>query len=281
MLIFVPDGPLLKKGAKFNASMVIEIFKDWNYTQASLGYYGHMWEQYSFWGFLPLMIGTFAEVHKMTFVNVSVATFFAISAGAIGSFITGWGTKYITSSFTAGFHISASAFCGIIHPIFYGYPSFFLYMCHLVVWGWAVTADSPQFSALASRACKPELLGTALTVYNCIGYFMTVISIQLCEGLAKYISMQYVSVIIALGPIVGACIIAPRAKKEGMWLIPEIRRRTSTTELKPIMSVVEEQSKPSMPAYVQFDIGSAEEPETVALSNPVQDADLIGRRLSV
>jgi len=91
----------------------------------------------------------------------------------------------------------------------------------LFIWGWNVTSDSPQFSALASRACKPELLGTALTVYNCIGYFMTILSIQLCQTLAKYITMQYVSIVIAIGPIVGACIIYPRAKKEGIWLIPE------------------------------------------------------------
>ena len=264
MLVFVPDGPYLKKGVRFNPQMVLEIFADWNYTQASLGYYGHMWEQYSFWGFLPVMIGNFADIHGFNYVNVSIASFFAISFGAIGSFVTGWGTRYITSSFTAGFHISASAFCGIIHPIFFGYPSFFLYMCLLCLWGWAVTADSPQFSALASRACRAELLGTALTVYNCIGYFMTVISIQLCQSLGKYVTMQYVTWIIAIGPIVGAAVISSRMKREGIWVMPERKRKpvdeppqieATQIEMAPIVVTVKQQTQEP----VEFDIGSVEE----------------------
>jgi MFS family permease len=226
MFIFVPDGPLLKKGAKFNMMMVVEIFREWNYTQASLGYYGHMWEQYSFWGYLPTMIDQFSQVHNIKDVNVPLMTFIAISSGAIGSFVTGWGTKHVTNSFTATFSITGSAICGILHPIFYGYPSLGMYMLLLFVWGWNVTSDSPQFSAMASRACKPELLGTALTVYNCIGYFMTVISIQLCQSLAKYITMQYVSIVIAIGPVLGAYVIWPRAKNEGIWIIPDSWRRS-------------------------------------------------------
>jgi MFS family permease len=272
MFLLVPDGPLLKKGAKFNMMMIVEIFREWNYTQASLGYYGHMWEQYSFWGYLPMMIDSFAQVHHLGTVNVSLCTFFAISAGAIGSYVTGWGTKYITNSATATFSISASAVCGIVHPIFYGYPSLFLYMLLLFVWGWNVTSDSPQFSALASRACKPELLGTALTVYNCIGYFMTVLSIQLCQTLAKYITMQYVSLVIAVGPILGAVAIWPRARTEGIWIIPEHWRKPTNqnitfvkedfVEMHPIPAEVA-----SNVSAIEYDIGA--EPEELDRSNLV------------
>ena len=307
MLVMVPDGPLLKKGIKFNPQMIVEIYKDWNYTQASLGYFGHMWEQYAFWGFIPMMIDAYAEVHNIGSVNVSLATFFVISAGAAGSFVTGWGTKYITSSFAAALNISASAFCGIVHPIFYGYNSFFLYICLLLLWGWTVSADSPQFSAIASRACKQELLGTALTVYNCVGYFMTVLSIQLCQTLAKPLTMQYVSWVIAFGPMMGAAIIFGKAKLEGIWLIPErpVRRASmmpppiaaqqaaKETELKPMITIVEEK-KPELPREVKpdpppvtkgptevlFDIGDVE-----AATTPYEDlpqdgglnANLIGR----
>ncbi len=225
MLLLVPDGPLLKKGVKFNPQMLVQIFKDWNYTEASLGYYGHMAEQYSFWAFTPLMITAYAEIHHVTWINVSIATFFVILSGAAGSLVTGWGTKYVTNSFAAAFNITVSGACGIVHPIFFGYPSFFLYILLLMVWGWSVTADSPQFSALVSRACKPELLGTALTVYNCIGYLMTVISIQLCQSFSRFITMQYVSWIIAIGPVIGAIIISRRANKEGIWLAPQMNER--------------------------------------------------------
>ena len=237
---FVPDGPLLKKGVKFNPNMIVEIFKDWSYTEASLGYYGHMAEQYSFWAFLPMMIAGFAEIHGISWVNTSLATFFVIISGSAGSLITGWGTKYLTNSFAAAFNITLSGFCGIVHPIFFGYPSFFLYICLLMVWGWSVTADSPQFSALASKACKPELLGTALTVYNCVGYLMTVISIQLCQSLSRFITMQYVTWIIAVGPVLGAIIISRRANRDGIWLQSDTCvRRPSVVDISPKAQEVE------------------------------------------
>ena len=312
MLVFVPNGPLLKKGAKFSPQMIVEIFKDWDYTQASLGYFGHMWEQYSFWGFLPMMIDNFSDAHNITGINISLATFFIISAGAFGSLLTGWGTKYMPNSFAAALNIGISGFCGIVHPIFYGYNSLFLYMCLLLLWGWTVSADSPQFSALASRACKQELLGTALTVYNCIGYFMTVISIQLCQSLAKYISMQYVSWIIALGPIAGFFAITSRVKKDGMWLIPQpdsVPKRSSSIvnasadisvieekdtsatgiEMKPINTVVEEikvAKSVSQPREAIFDIG-ADEPDTepsappIGVATPPEGTEMIGKKQPV
>ena len=298
----VPDGPLLKKGSTFKIKMLQEIFQDKLYTQASLAYYGHMWEQYSFWGYLPMMLDSYSKIHHIPYVNVSVATFFAISSGALGAYITGWGTKYITSSSTACFSIFGSGICGLLHPIFYGYGSFFLYMSLLMVWGWNVTSDSPQFSALAARACKTELLGTALTVYNCIGYSMTIVSIELCQFLAKYITYQYIPLVIAIGPLIGGFIILPRARAEGIWIIPENWRRPSLVvgidlskevEMKPMATIVEE-SKPSKvyqevatvePVVefvaptepVLFDIGSTEETD----GTPVEDADLIGKRQSV
>jgi hypothetical protein len=216
------------------------------------------------------------------------------------------------NSFAAALNIGISGFCGIVHPIFYGYNSLFLYMCLLLLWGWTVSADSPQFSALASRACKQELLGTALTVYNCIGYFMTVISIQLCQSLAKYISMQYVSWIIALGPITGFFAIASRVKKDGMWLIPQpdsVPKRSSSIvnasadisvieekdtsatgiEMKPINMVVEEikvAKSVSQPREAIFDIG-ADEPDTepsappIGVATPPEGTEMIGKKQPV
>lgn len=271
MFSLVPDGPLLKKGAKFNPQVVVEIFKDWDYTQASLGYYGHMWEQYSFWGFLPTMIDQYAQVHEIPGINVSLAAFFVISAGSAGSLIQGWATKYMTSASAATLNISISGFCGIVHPIFYGYNSFFLYVLLLLLWGWTVTSDSPQFSALASSACKPELLGTALTVYNCIGYFMTVISIQLCQSLAKYFTMQYVSFIIAIGPVTGAVIIFSRARREGIWIIPK-KRRTSlihnSTDISPKFQELEE-IKPIKKLVEETKLERLSEPAPLSPEEPV------------
>jgi MFS family permease len=287
MWLLVPDGPLLKKGVRFNPNLIVEIYRDREYLASSIGYYAHMWEQYTFWSLLPTLIGTYSDIHDISWINTSIASFFVIFAGAVGSFATGWATKYVTNSFAAAFNISLSGFFGIIHPIFFGYPSFFLYMLLLLVWGWTVTADSAQFGALASRACKPELLGTALTVYNCVGYFVTVISIQLCQSLTKFITMQYVSIPIAMGPIIGAIIISRRANREGIWLIPESKTDSGPVKYEESIKEVELAKKPliaeiqqekvknpvqqqSVAPEVFFTIGDPEEPEPVVVGKQVE-----------
>ena len=270
MMILVPDGPLLKKGIKFNIKMIGDIYKEWDYTQASLGYFGHMWEQYSFWAFLPLMIESYATVHGVSRVNVSLATFFVIASGAVGSLVTGWATKHFTNSFAAVFNIGSSGLCGLIHPIFYGYPSFGLYICLLVYWGWTVVSDSAQFSALASRSCKPELVGTGLTIYNCLGYAMTIISIQLCQAVDQWVTMQFVSMVIAIGPVAGAIIIWSRAYRDGIWL-PFGGQAQPAAIVNPAKVSLEEMK----PTVAQFEIGGEDQeigkPVEAVIGKPVEE----------
>jgi hypothetical protein len=67
----------------------------------------------------------------------------------------------------------------------------------------AVTADSPQFSNLVASALPSELKGTGLTLVNCIGFAVTIVSIQLLSSLTITIGPKYLFLILALGPVFG------------------------------------------------------------------------------
>jgi hypothetical protein len=48
-----------------------------------------------------------------------------------------------------------------------------------------------------------EVKGTALTIVNCIGFAITIISIQLLNFIREVVNLQYLYVFLALGPILG------------------------------------------------------------------------------
>ena len=75
---------------------------------------------------------------------------------------------------------------------------------YLMVWGFFVVSDSPQFSALAARYCPPEYTATALTVQNGIGFAVTVVSIQLLPWVAQRVGWRWAFVALAVGPLLGA-----------------------------------------------------------------------------
>jgi len=80
----------------------------------------------------------------------------------------------------------------------------FALVAFMLVWGFFVVSDSPQFSALAARHCPPEYTGTALTVQNGIGFAVTVVSIQLLPILAARVGWRWAFAFLAVGPALGA-----------------------------------------------------------------------------
>ena len=64
-----------------------------------------------------------------------------------------------------------------------------------------VVADSPLFSTLVAQNVIPEHKGTALTIVNCIGFSITIISIQLLNYVASNLSTTYLFIILAIGPV--------------------------------------------------------------------------------
>jgi len=78
-----------------------------------------------------------------------------------------------------------------------------------------VIADSPLFSTLVAQNASAHIKGTALTIVNCIGFSVTIISIQLINGMRDYTDSNYIYVILAIGPIMGLIALARKNKSKG------------------------------------------------------------------
>ncbi|MFK7953481.1 MAG: MFS transporter, partial [Ekhidna sp.] len=59
------------------------------------------------------------------------------------------------------------------------------------------------FSTLVAQNAVAELKGTALTMVTCIGFAITIFSIQLLSFLTDYFNHPSVYMVLGIGPIIG------------------------------------------------------------------------------
>lgn len=203
ILILVPDGPFQKLAPKFDFSKILNVFKNSKFKAAAFGYFGHMWELYTFWAFVPFLLKTYSELHSNTTLNIPMWSFGIIAIGALGCVIGGYTSVKIGIKKTAIIALSISGICCLLSPLLLLSSSSFLFILFLIIWGMAVIADSPLFSTLIAQNAIAESKGTALTIVNSIGFAITIISILLLTFLIERYNTQYLFVVLAIGPLFG------------------------------------------------------------------------------
>ena len=207
MLLLVPDGPYLVRGTKFNCRALAIIFRSRDLRSASFGYFGHMWELYTAWAFIPLLLDQYAEMTHQP-LNVSWWSFSVIAAGCLGCIAGGLVSKRVGSSAVAFSQLLSSGICCLLLPLmFHAPPAVFL--SFLIFWGVVVVGDSPQFSALTAQTAPRDLVGSALTIVTSIGFFITVISIQFISFLIGRFDIQLVFLFLVPGPVIGLIYLWP------------------------------------------------------------------------
>ena len=181
---------------------VLDAFRLPGFRAATLGYFGHMWELYTFWTIVPLLISHSSLTTRFPGVSVPAMSFAVIGAGAIGSLVGGVLSRHIGSAKVAIGALAMSGLCCLIFALGWRYLSPVALVVLLVVWGASVVADSPQFSALAAKACPPVLVGSALAIQNSIGFAVTVISIAATTSLFERIGLDAIWLLVP-GPVLG------------------------------------------------------------------------------
>ncbi len=181
MLAKVGDGPYRKKSGAFQWSAIPQIFSSKPWRQAASGYFGHMWELYTFWGFVPVMLGYYASARQVP-LNVPLLSFGIIAIGVISSIAGGFAAQRIGSDKVATACLAASGLLALSSPVWYSLPPV-AFLSLLFAWGFFVNPDSPQFSTLVSFLSPPELRGTALAIYNAIGFSIATCSLLVFDRL--------------------------------------------------------------------------------------------------
>lgn len=203
MLFLVPDGPFRKPGQKPDLTAIFKVFQNKSFRAAAFGYFGHMWELYAFWAFVPILLGGFQRFHATGDFSISLWSFLIIGGGSLACVAGGYISMRRGTRRTALGALGLSGLCCVLSPLVFGLGIAPLWIAFLLFWGAVVIADSPLFSTLVAQNAPSESKGSALTIVNCIGFAITIGSIQLLGFLNDEFGPQYIFTVLAIGPLLG------------------------------------------------------------------------------
>lgn len=209
---FVPDGPYTGKATSFQPSALKEVFKSKYFRSAAFGYFGHMWELYTFWAFVPIIILKYGETNGSHFQS-SLLSFSVIGIGGIGCILGGLLSLRKGNAPVAFLMLTVSGICCLLSVFILQMPAW-VFILFLLIWGFAVVGDSPQFSTLTAKTAPNEYVGTGLTIVNSIGFTITIVSISILNSINTFLAFPYWFWVLLPGPVFGLFSLYPSLVKK-------------------------------------------------------------------
>jgi len=202
VLLFIDDGPLALPAARFDWKQVGRVFHNRGVRLANLGYFGHMWELYAMWTWIPFMIRASLAVRKSNPALAELGSFLVIGCGAIGCAVAGAIADRVGRTIVTSTAMAISGGCCLVIGFLFGANPIALLIV-AAIWGASVVADSAQFSACVTELGDPQYIGTALTIQTSLGFLLTTVSIELVPRFENLVGWRYAFTILAIGPLFG------------------------------------------------------------------------------
>jgi MFS family permease len=204
LVLLVEPGPHQAPAAPFDPGTIPRMLRDAPTMLANGGYFGHMWELYAVWTWIPayLVASIAANGGGGSAELASLLAFGTIAVGGGGAVVAGYGADRFGRTSVTSLSMVVSGLACIGAGFVFG-RSLFLLVPFVLIWGFAIVADSAQFSAAVSEVAEESYVGTALTLQTAIGFLLTTISIQLVPVLVDAVGWQWAFAPLAIGPAVG------------------------------------------------------------------------------
>jgi MFS family permease len=199
----VRGGPFPFPRAVLDPRQAGRVFADRGVRLASFGYFGHMWELIGMWAWFAVFFADHLRARGTpSGTGAAYATFAVMAMGGLGCWACGLLSDRWGRTRTTGLLLTLSATCAVLIGVLFGGSSWAVIALGLL-WGFAIVADSPQYSTMVTELADQAYVGTAVALQLAIGFTLSIATTWLLPFTVQAVGWRWAFTILAPGPVLG------------------------------------------------------------------------------